>query len=244
MKVVCVVDSITDFNNKVLTIKSHFGDDIVFIVKAALMPIFTTYGFQASAIYDKNLSKIIHITLLRCNKDDTVVYFTSLKINNLLLSDFINKIGNREKIVNFVPKYNSFEKICLKVYNLYTKTIFKSEDCLASPKLQFLPQPYIENLLTSHFANRMFEMPSNLVVSHETDDAEINKTAKIKTKFGKSELISIIVALIISLSLLLTVAFAKMNYIITVIFVLLYVLDFLIYIILKCKFYFDSRFLK
>ena len=244
MKVVCVVDSITDFNSKVISLKSHFGDDILFVVKASLMPIFTTYGYSASAVYDKNLSKIIHLTLLRCKNSDTVVYYTSLKIDNLLISDFIKEIGNREKIVNLMPNYNRFERFCLKAYNIYVRTIFNYNDCLASPKLQFLPEPYIESILTSHFANRMFEMPENLVNICKTENKEINRTAKIKTKFGKSELISIIVALAITLVMFITLAFAGINYLISIIFIILYVLDILIYVILKCKFYFDSRFLR
>jgi len=244
MKVVCVVDSITDLNKKIETIKSHFGNNILYVVKASLMPIFETYNYTANAVYDKNLSKIIHVMLSKNDPCDIVIYYTSLEINSKLISDFIAKIGNKTKIVNFMPKYNSFESMCLGAYNVYVKSIFKIEDCLASPKLQFLPTPYIASLLESHIGNKMFKMPDNLVIPLQTDDANINKSAKIKTKFGKSEIIALIVAMVITLSLILTYAFFTPHFVVTLLFILFYLLDLTLYLILKCKSLFDLRFLK
>ena len=57
--------------------------------------------------------------------------------------------------------------------------MFKNIDSLASPKLQFLPSTYVSNLLESHFGNKLFEMPKNLVRVCQTEENEINKTAKI-----------------------------------------------------------------
>lgn len=244
MKVVCVVDSISDLNKKVLTIKNHFGNDILFIVKAPLVPIFQTFGYNISAVYDKNLAKIIHLTLLRTNVDDLIVYYTSLKIDLNLLSSFIKKIGNKEKIVELMPKYNAFERFCLKSYNIYVKAMFKNIDSLASPKLQFLPSTYVSNLLESHFGNKLFEMPKNLVRVCQTEEKEINKTAKIKAKFGKSDLIFLIIAMCLTLAFIVTLGFVKLNYILILLFIMSYLIDIFIYILLKCKSYFDDRFLK
>lgn len=243
MKVVCVVDSITDLNKKIDMLKLKFGNNIIFVVKANLMPIFKTFSHTANAVYDKNLAKIIHLTLIKDDPTDTVIYYTSLKIDEKLLNNFILKIGTKARIVNFMPKYNSFEKIYLSAYNVYVKSLFKNNDCLASPKLQFLPEAYMINLLNTHMGNKLFEMPQEVVVTLETDDSEINKSAKIKNKFGKSEIMFIISFLAITLSLILTYALTTPVFIVAIIYIFAYILDILVYLILKCKALFDARFL-
>ena len=244
MKVVCVVESITDLNKKIEMLKLRFGNNIIFVVKANLMPIFETYNYTANAVYDKNLARIIHLTLLKDNPTDIVIYYTSLKIDNKLLNDFVLKIGTKSKIVNFMPQYNGFEKLCLGAYNVYVKSLFKNNDCLASPKLQFLPEGYVVNLLNTHMGNKLFEMPKEVVSTFESDNKEINQSAKIKNKFGKSELIFFISFFVITLALILTYALTTPSYIIALVFVMVYILDILVYVILKCKALFDLRFLK
>ncbi len=244
MKVICVVDSVNDINKKINILKTHFGDDILFIVKASLMPIFKTYPYQANAIYDKNLARIIHLTLIKNDPSDLVIYYTSLTINNSLITEFTKKIGMKIRIVNFIPKYNTFEKICLSVYNGYVKALFKNKDSLASPKLQFLPEGFVSGLLNSHIGNKLFEIPEEYVKTFTVEDKTINKEAKVKTKFGKSEIISLLVAMVITFVLILTYALTKPNFLFAILFVFAYLLDLVVYIMLKCKSYFDSRFLK
>ena len=244
MKIVCVVDSISDLNKKIEMLKLKFGNNIVFVVKASLEPIFKTFNYTTNAIYDKNLAKIIHLTLLKDDPTDTIVYYTSLKIDNQLLNNFAMKIGTKARIVNLMPKYNTFEKMCLGAYNIYVKSLFKNNDCLASPKLQFLPEAYMINLLSTHMGNKLFEMPKEVVSTLETEDKEINKSAKIKNKFGKSEIVFLISFMAISLALILTYALAKPQFIVAIIYVFAYILDILVYLILKCKSLFDLRFLK
>jgi len=244
MKVVCVVDSITDLNKKVEMLKLHFGNNIIFVVKASLEPIFRTFNYTTNAVYDKNLAKIIHLTLLKDDPTDIVVYYTSLKFDNKLINDFVAKIGTKSKIVYLMPQYNGFEKFCLSAYNVYVKSLFKNNDCLASPKLQFLPEAYVINLLNTHIGNKLFTMPTEVVTSIKTENKEINQSAKIKNKFGKSEIVFFISFLAITLALILAYALASPPFIVTLIFIMSYILDFMVYIIMKCKALFDLRFLK
>ena len=65
MKIVVVVDNVNELKKKVNMIKSHFGENVLFIVKAQLNPLFETFGFTANAIYHKNLSKVMHVLLSR-----------------------------------------------------------------------------------------------------------------------------------------------------------------------------------
>ncbi|MBE7077061.1 MAG: hypothetical protein E7374_04175 [Clostridiales bacterium] len=244
MKIVCVVDSINNIRNKVNMLKNRFGDDIIFIVKAQLADLFSTFGYNTSAIYNTNLTKIIHFTLQRTSIEDTVIFYTSVEITEELLDKFVTKIGNRNKLVNVVPTYNTMDKMWNGLYNIYIKGMFKVKDGLASPKLQFLPKAMVEELLSSHFGNRMFEIDPRLVSTLEVEDKKANKSLKIKPKFNRFHLLTIIVALMITALLLTAIAFNGTKFFVIALFVMLYLLDIIITFILQCKQHFDNRFLK
>ena len=115
---------------------------------------------------------------------------------------------------------------------------------MASPKLQFLPSGFVVDLLSSHFSNRLFDLEPSKSKSLYVEDKEINQTLKPKTKFNKFQLLPIIAALVITIGLILVLALTKLNYLIILLFVFLYVLDALLAIIQQCKLKFDSRFMK
>ncbi len=243
MKIVFVVDSITDVKNKINLIQSYFGTNIVYVVKSHFLSIFETFGYKANAVYEKNLAEIIHILLLKSNIEPILLCYSSLNFDANLLAKFRAKIGNGDKIVNIMPEYNSLERICNSTYNVYVKTLFKAKDSLISPKLQYLPVPFVVELLNSHFGNKLFETtPENSSILY-IENSELNNSTKIKTKFNKFALIPIIIALLITMFLIISLAFIKVNYIFILIFVSLYILDLLFAIIYQCKLYFDARFL-
>ena len=115
---------------------------------------------------------------------------------------------------------------------------------MATPKLQFLPSAFVVELLSSHFSNRLFEISPEFVKTVEIEEKEINKSLKVNTKFNKLQLLPIIAALVITIGLILFLAFVKVNYLVILTFVFLYMLDILLAIIQQCKIYFDQRFLK
>ena len=243
MKIVFVVDSITDVKNKINLMQSYFGTNIVYVVKSHFLSIFETFGYKANAVYEKNLAEIIHILLLKSNIEPILLCYSSLNFDANLLAKFRAKIGNGDKIVNIMPEYNSLERICNSTYNVYVKTLFKAKDSLISPKLQYLPVPFVVELLNSHFGNKLFETtPENSSILY-IENSELNNSTKIKTKFNKFALIPIIIALLITMFLIISLAFIKVNYILILIFVSLYILDLLFAIIYQCKLYFDARFL-
>lgn len=244
MKVVFVVDSIKDLNKKINMMQSHFGNDIIFVVKANLAKLFGTYGHFASAIYNNNLAKVVHFTLARLEISSVVMYYSSCEINNPLLDAFSAKIADGSKVVNVVPTYNAFEQFCNSIYNIYVKTIFKNNDSLASPKLQFLPQKFVEELLSTHFGNKLFETPVELTQNLETNNKQINASLKIKPTFNKYAIIPLIIALATTACLIMALAFWGGKYLVVFVFVLLYVLNIFLTIVLQCKNFFDSRFLK
>ncbi len=243
MKIIFVVDSISDINKKVDALSSRFGNNICFVVKAPLAELFKTFGYTCNAIYSNNLSLTIHMLLLKAEIEDVLVYYSSLILSEKLLNDFASKIYSG-KIVNVVPKYNAWENMCNSAYDTYVKTIFKIGDSFASPKLQFLPASFVTELLTSHFANRMFSLPASAVTNIYLDKGEQSNSAKIKTKFSKFHLIPIIAMLTITLALIMCLAFFKVSFALVFAFVLLYLLDLILFIIFQCKVYFDARFLK
>ncbi|MBR6778877.1 MAG: hypothetical protein IKM43_01820 [Clostridia bacterium] len=244
MKVVCVVDSITDIKNKINLLSNRFGSNIVYIVKGNLLELFKTFGYTANAVYQKNLAKVMHMLLLKSAVESIVIYYTSLKLDNKLLNEFIHNIGKENKAVNIMPNYNGFEKMCFSVYNTYVKSLFKANDSLISPKLQFIPIEYATTLLSTHIGNRIFEIEPELSKTIYIEDKEISNSAKPKAKFDKFMLLPIIMALAITLSLIVCLAYFKVNFIFIAVFVCLYMLDFVIAIIYKCKTTFDLRFLK
>lgn len=243
MKVIYVIDSVTEINKKIDLLKNRIGNDIIFIVKASLVKLFQTYGYTVNAVYNNNLPKIIHTVLLKSEPCDVIYCKSSLNLNDKILNKFISTIGNKTKVVNVMPKYNAFENFGHWAYNIYVKSLFKTKDSLVSPKLQFLPEAFVTELLSSHFGNKLFEVNQNLCVNITFEDKELNKNLKEKTKLNKNLLIPVIVALTITIALLTTLVVAgKVNYLICLIFIFLYVLDIIFAIIYQCKLYFDKRF--
>lgn len=245
MKLVYVVDSVSDIKNKINMMQTRFGNNIYFIVKSPFVTLFKSFGYNANAIYTKNLAKVMHLMLAKCPADSLLVCYSSLDLDNQMLNNFISKIGDGSRFVNLVPNYNFFEQINNGTYNLYVKSMFKNKDGLASPKLQFIPEQYVADLLASHIANRLFEIDPQFVVNVyiETTQKEFNKSAKTTTKFSKIDIIPIIVALVITIAMIVTLAFVKVGYVFWLVVVFEYLLDIVIAVIFSCKAKFDQRFL-
>ena len=244
MKVVYVVDSITKLTDKINLLSLRFGNNILFVVRADLVELFKTYGYQPNAIYYNNLTRVIQSLLLRGSLEDVVICYASLKFDNNLLNKFISGIGDRKKIVNLMPIYNTFEQMCNSTYNLYVRSLFKVKDSLISTKLQFIPQDIMIELLATHLGNRLFELNPELTKNISIEDNEINKSMKTKSHSVKYNIISIIIALCVTIGLLASIAYYKPSFIIIFFSSLLYLLDIALTIIFHCKSRFDNRFLK
>ena len=245
MKVIYVIDSVTDINSKIQLLKNRFGNNIYFVVKSKFVKIFQTYGYQTNAIYTKNLPEVIHTMLAKSNEiDDIVCLHSCLNIDDKILNKFIQAIQNNSgKVVNVCPNYNFFEDLGHSVYNLYVKSLFKNKDNLASAKMQYLPKAFVEELLTSHFGNKLFEINPALCKNLHFEDKEFNKSLKTKTGFNKNLLVPILLALTLTIALFTTLVLAQgINYIGILIFIVLYMLDIVLTIIYQCKIYFDKRF--
>ena len=176
--------------------------------------------------------------------DDTLIYYTSLHINELFLNKFSEKIISRNKVVNICPIYNTFEEIHNNIYNVYVNSVFKIKDSMISPKLQFLPKQFVSELIESHIANRLFELNPEVVDTIYIENKEIKKTLKPQKQFNKNFLIPIIIALLATIGLFMLIAFDKMNYLFVLLFIMIYSLDLVVTFIFKYKEEFDSRFLK
>ncbi len=245
MKVIYVIDSISELNKKIGLLQMKYGNNILFVVRADLVELFKTYGYVPNAVYYKNLTKIIHTLLINSNDlEDIIICYASIKLDNTLITRFTNSIGNRTKIVSVMPKYNTYEKVCNSIYNIYVSSLFKAKDSMISPKLQFIPKDLLPELLTTHLGNRLFEINSELCNIIEVENQEVNNALKIKSCALKFNLIALIFALVITIGLLASIAYYKVNYLIIFVCSILYLLDMLVTIIFLCKSKFDNRFLK
>lgn len=244
MKTVVVVDNIVELKKKINMLKSHFGENMVFIVKSELSQLFETFGFRANAIYHKNLAKVMHVLLSKDTIDDTIIYYTSLLLTEPFLNKFSAKTVNRNKVVNVCADFNAFEQAHNNIYNLYVNSVFKIKDSMTSPKLQFLPKQFVAELIESHIANRLFSINPEMVDTLYVQNKEIKKTLKPKKEFNKNFLIPIIIALLATIGLIMLIAFDKMNYLLILLFVLVYTVDLIVTLIFKYKGEFDSRFLR
>jgi len=244
MKVIFVIDSINELNNKINILKNRFGNDILYVVKSNLIGLVKTYDIEVNATYRRSFAKIMQILLANNLDNDIVVCYSSVKLDNKLLNNFIAKIGNKEKIVNVMPTYNAFEKVCNSTYNVYVNGLFKVKDSMVSPKLQFLPADFVYELVMSHFSNRLFVFDEQYSSTLYIEKGELNSSLKTKTGFSKWQLIPVIVSLLISIGLVLALAFIKMNYLLILVFVFLYILDIVIALIFQCKSKFDKRFME
>lgn len=244
MKILFVVDNITNIVAKIDMIKNRFGDNIIYVVKSNLAKLFSTYGFNPNATYNKNLSTVLQMILSRSEFEDTVIYHTSCNVDDNIMNKFIKKIGTRTHLVSVMPKYNAFERSCNAVYNTYVKAIFKNKDSLISSKLQFIPQGFVAELVNTHISNRLFEIDEEVCKFVYLEDSETSKTFKQKTHFSRLYLIPLIIALALTIGLILCLAFAPINYLIILSFIFLYLLDGILSIIFLCKNKFDQRFLR
>lgn len=245
MKVIYVIDSISNINYKIDLLKNKFGNDIVFVVNAKFVKFFQTYGYTINAVYSKNLPEVIHALLSKIEQLDDIIYMqSSLEINDKILNKFITEIrANSNKIISVEPYYSFFEQCGNAIYNIYCKSLFKAKDSLCSCKMQYLPKPFVEELLATHFANKLFEINQNMCKQLHFEEKEINNNFKTKTGFNKNMLVPIIIALTLTIALFTTMVLLQgMNYIAGLIFFALYVLDILFAIIYQCKLYFDKRF--
>ena len=244
MKVIFVIDSITELNNKINMLKTRFGNNILYVVKSNLVNLVKTYGINPNAVYKNNYTKVMHILLGYNLDNDIIICYSSVKLDNNLLNQFISRIGDKSKIVNVMPSYNAFEKFNNNAYNIYVKSLFGVQDSLVSSKLQFLPRDFVIELVSTHFGNRLFAMDEKYTSTLYLEKGELSDSLKTKSTFSKFNIIPIIIALAITMALILTLAFAKINYVIVLIFVFLYILDLLIAIIFKYKSKFDRRFMQ
>lgn len=244
MRVVYIIDSITDLNKKISLLKLKFGDNINFIVRADLETLFRTYNYQPNAVYYNNLSIVLHSFLSKLNIDDTIICYSSLMIDSVLLDKFIVNIADKSTMVSLMPTYNAFEQICNSTYNIYVKSLFKTEDSLYSAKLQFLPSETVTHLIDSHIGNRLFKAFNEQSKVVYTTDKEQNKSTKTKSHPLKQILLACIIALLITVGLLSSIAYYKVSYIIILLCSILYILDIILTIIFICKSKFDRRFLK
>jgi hypothetical protein len=245
MKVIYVIDSVTDINSKIQLLQNRFGKDIYYVVKANFVKIFQTYGYQINAIYTKNLPEVVHTMLAKSDEIDDVVYlFSSLKIDDNILNRFISAIqANSRKVVNVCPNYSFFEQMSNAAYNVYVKALFKNKDNLASAKMQYLPKEFVMEILASHFGNKLFEINPAYCKELYFEDKEFNNNLKTKTGFNKNLLVPIILALTLTIALFTTMVLLQgLNYIAILIFVTLYLLDIMLTIIYQCKIYVDKRF--
>ena len=244
MKVILVVDNITNIVSKIDMLKNRFGDNIIFIVKSNLVKLFATYGYNINATYNRNLATVMQVVLSRSEHEDTIICHTSIVFDKKMLNIFVQQIGQKTHLVSVMPKYSSFERMCNNVYNIYVKSIFKNQDSLVSSKLQFIPKEFMAELVHSHINNRLFEINENLCKFVYFEEKEINQSLKQKTNFSRFSLIPLIIALTITIALVLCLSFIKINYILILSFIFLYLLDGIISIIFLCKNKFDQRFLK
>lgn len=245
MKVIYVIDSVTDINSKIQLLQNRFGKDIYFVVKSKFVKIFQTYGYQTNAIYSKNLPEVIHALLAKSNELDSIIYLHScLNINDKILNKFISTIqANAGKVVNVCPNYSFFEQFSNAIYNIYVKALFKNKDNLASAKMQYLPKAFVEELLASHFGNKLFEITPTFRKELYYEEKEFNNSLKTKSGFNKNLLIPIILALTLTIALFTSLVLMQgINFIAALIFFVLYLLDVVLTIIYQCKIYFDKRF--
>ena len=243
MRIIYVVDSISNLKQKIDLINSRIPCDMLFVVRADLVSIFETYGLKANAVYYKNLTEVTHHMLLSCTVDDIIIYYSSLNLDSTLLNKFCNAIGDKTKIVTLMPTYNAFESAANVVYNIYVKSLFRAKDSLISAKLQFIPADYSIELIRTHLGNRLFETKPGTAKTIYCENPAQNKSMKSTFKPLKTCLLSLIVSLIITLGLLATIAYWTTHFVVILLFIFMYILDIILTTIFLCKQRFDKRFL-
>ena len=89
MKVICVVDSISDIKQKIELLNFRFGGNILYVVKSKFLTLFETFGHKANAVYSNKLSNVIQLLLSKSNLDDCIVCYTSI---NLTIICYLKKL--------------------------------------------------------------------------------------------------------------------------------------------------------
>lgn len=244
MRVLVVVDSIVDIKKKVEKFSNKFGDNLNFVVSNELVDIFKTYGYPVHAIYTRECSNVIHLLLGRLTIDDTIIYYTSLDVEDGLINKFSQTIAAKDCVVSLNPQYNFFERTFNKLYNVYVRKLAKCDDTLYSKKLQFIPKSVMEDLIDSHVANRLFVNSDYKSKDITTNDKTENKNWKKSEKNFKPLVINAIAALMITIMFLMSIILFGAKYVVVLIFIMLYALDLVISFMYAFKLKFDQRFLR
>lgn len=244
MQTFFVIDALTDVDKKINMILNNVGGDIKFFVKADLYTKIIGNNFIAqnlAGVYKSNEKLKIdkYLQTDKCNLDDTLLYYSSVEVNEEVLRLIREKSSYGYDSVFVSPKRNWWEKFTNWVYKKTATFMYRTTDLCCSSKIQYIGKRFLEYLKETTFSNHIFDVQHKYIV--EVTDKSERKSLHTHIKFSKYYLYDIVALLLILLGYVLLETFFDLPFFVYFAVVLSVILAIIIAIMISCFSKFNSR---
>ena len=241
MQTFFIIDDTKDLDKKINMIINNIGDDIKFFVKANLYTQISgnaTVMHKTAGVFKNNEKSKIdeYLHNEKCTLDTTLLYYSSVNIDDKLLMNMRNKAMTDYDTVFVKPKRNIFQRFCSWIYQKFTLFLYRVQDVDCSTKLQIMSKRFVEYLQQTTFCNHILDVKYKVII-----EAEKNTNLTPKTKFSKFYLYDIIAFLVILMSYVLLEVFLDLRFFVYFAIVLGVVLTIIVALMIACFYKFNTR---
>lgn len=246
METLFIVDSLKDLDKKISIITDNFGDKIKFFANSKLITKLSKHKAVISnlvSIYSDKINDTIdnYIKSKEYVPQDTIIYFSSAKLDNELVQEMRERLQYNPITVYVKKKLNWFGKIKLWFYNKLIKLVVGMEDKFASVKFQYINTELMSALKQTKFRNHLFAIPDADEIELEKEQA---KTFYYKPKFSKNYLYCPIIFCLVLIAYVILETFVKVQFWMYFLVILSLVAIIVSTFMLIIKNVFDTRFKK
>ncbi len=241
MQTYFVIDDTKDLDKKINMVINNIGSDIKFFVKANLYTQVASNGMvvkNIAGVYKNNEKSKIdeYLHSEKCTIDTTLLYYSSVKIDEQLLIRLREKTMAGYDTVFVKQKQNIFQKLGSWIYQKFAMFLYRILDANCSPKLQTMSKQFMEHLQATTFCNHIIDVKYKTVV-----EVEQNINLMPKVKFSKFYLYDIIALLAILVSYVLLEVFLDLPFFVYFAVVLGIILTIVVALMIACFSKFNSR---
>lgn len=246
METLFIVDSLKDLDKKISMIIDNFGDKIKFFANSKLIAKLSNNKFIVKnlvSIYSDKINDTIdkYIKSTQYVPQDTIIYFSSAKLDDGLVCEMRQKLQYHPVTVYVKKKLNFFDKIKLWLYNKLIKLVVGMEDKYASVKFQYINAELMSALKQTKFRNHLFAIPNADEIELEKENV---KSFYDKPKFNKNYLYSPIIFCLVLIAYVILESFVKVQFWMYFLIILSLISIIVSTFILIIKNVFDTRFKK
>ncbi|MBO5910351.1 MAG: hypothetical protein J6Q15_02455 [Clostridia bacterium] len=177
MEVLFIVDQVKGLDKKI-SFFEDMGADIKFFVNFKLTgKVISNKKILSNmvSIYNNNINKSIdeYVKKEGYVATETLLYYSSVDINNDMINQIIEKIGLNPDTIYVKKKFNWWSKFKLWFYQKVIKLLFGMNDEYASFKLQYFSKRLMEAFVKTNFKNHIFSIQTSDFVEIEKEQEKL-----------------------------------------------------------------------